>query len=1649
TTQTVYVDEGAGQVDLTVELSEVAPGNVFVYWNPNDASARMGLDYSGMQGGFDINQGLTTGVLTIPIFDDDIAEPPEVFRVTTPGANGAQVYAPAVVEVVIIDNDEPSVAFTSSTYNVGESAGTATVTVERIGEITGPETVDWATIAGGTATPGVDYETGSGVLNFDPATTSRTFEVTIQPDGDTEIDETLLLQLGNPSAGLMLGSPTQATLTILDDDGPPPVSFAAATASVVEVAGSIDLTVVLDRATDVPVDVQVDTADGSAVAGSDYTAVSQVVTIPATQTSGVVTIPISDDGLPEDDETFIVALSNPSGADLGAPNVATVTILGDSSLPSLSFGSATYSVNEHEGPAVLDVVLDEAPTTQVTVQVTSADDTAIAGEDYTAINEIVTFGIGETSKAVVVEISDDVTYEAGEDFIISLSSPSGANIGSPAAATVTINPSDWPPFVYLADGGSYTAQYTGFEHLGQISIPVRLSDPSGVTAEIDYATSAGTATPGTDYTETSGTITFDPGETEHEIVVPITDDGPGDNGETFNVTLSNPVECTLDFLLPDDANVTIRDDAWVALSQTTLSVFEDAGDLTVGVSLPYALPHEASVAYSVSGDTAVAGEDFTDVSGTVTFLPGSTNETFAVPILPDTNLEPDETFTVSLANPTGVPLGSPAQATATILDDELPEASVSSPTYQVGEDGVEISVVVTLSSTSTQDISLDYSTVDGSANGGIDYTATSGTLDILAGNTSGPIPISILDDSRFEGDETFSLVLSNPNNAVLRDNDTAVVTIVEDDQVGVTLTPAVLQTAEDGPIVTIDIVLTSEPSSSVTIGLSSTDTTEGTVTPSSVVFDTGNWDSPQQLTVTPGDDAEIDGDVTYSIETQPATSADPDYADYDGPDVSVTNEDDDLRINIDEPTGRFYGADDTLNVVATRSTVPPGYEFRLVVMEDHDAYPMTLEWATSASLTGSFTVPTTPEDIPPHYRVRMVVTPVGELPPTDGDFLNAADPCTSSPNPPGCVSHEIIVDQVPENGYFYPFTTGYVFPDSVLVLWNPYYSYHHTELERSEDGGNTWVPFQNPGGTVGIPYHYTAWADRTVLPGQTYHYRIKGLDSPHRDLPGGGWEYAWVYLGNTTTPPGDPVTTLVWPLPRPIPSFGPVVWSCPDEATRFQCLGTVSVTITPEPGESLIGYDLEVYVNEPTYEATGGNGTPVRVRWPQNHVFAGRDEPGCVQRQPGDPAFLKFTDVITSDAMTIDVPGVHYGANGFRFVVSNGADESERALLFGIHDEDGNHASDHDGFLPALFGTDISDLNYRFKGIGPVSMKSPDCADGDTRNDDTYALDNDIVAVYASHVNYTGGEDQVQTDINGDWEFPHAYAPLDGTLSLGPICFNGDCCEPFFAGAAGRVLLAEDRSTLTENTRQVVCPALHPTIPVPVADLAIVSAPTHEPMLSWAPSTVFSTNQDTVTYVPFRFRLTDTGQDLNLHNVTVTNSNPALQDPVTVNAFFMADQSDHSADETAGDWGWFIAEVPVVCDATCDNDLQIQASDAASNTLDTTTPVTRERPTVWAERDIFGGTPAMVEPLEQITIDAADSVAPALGETDGAVAKWVFFRYEFTSGSGITSWSYLDESPYLTDPEGLVLDYTVPPHTAGQYHYQHRIRGRLVIANHA
>ncbi|MCY4507181.1 MAG: autotransporter domain-containing protein, partial [Acidobacteria bacterium] len=396
----------------------------------------------------------------------------------------------------------------------------------------------------------------------------------------------------------------------------------------------------------------------------------------------------------------------------------------------------------------------------------TAGGTAEEGADYTATSGTLTFAPGEDARTIPVPTREDEIDEQAETFTLSLSNPAGATIRD-GTATGTINDDDEAPVIVITDDEAEEGEPAEFT--------VTLSAITSRTVTVDYATAGGTAEEGADYTATTGTLTFAPGEDAKTIPVPTREDEIDELTETFTVNLRNPDGATIQ---DGTATGTIDDDDEPPVIVITDAEAEEGEPAEFTITLSAITSRIVTVYYATAGATAEEGADYAAASGTLTFAPGEDARTIPVPTLEDEIDELNETFTLDLANPHAATLRDGA-ATGTIIDDDEPPVIVI--TDAEAEEGDPVEFTIALSAVTSRTVTVTYATAGGTAEEGADYTATSGTLTFVPGEETKTIAVLTLEDEIDERNETFTLDLGNPHAATLQ-NGAATGTINDDDE---------------------------------------------------------------------------------------------------------------------------------------------------------------------------------------------------------------------------------------------------------------------------------------------------------------------------------------------------------------------------------------------------------------------------------------------------------------------------------------------------------------------------------------------------------------------------------------------------------------------------------------------------------------------------------------------------------------------------------------------------------------------------------------------------------------------------------------------------------------------------------------------------
>jgi hypothetical protein len=285
-----------------------------------------------------------------------------------------------------------------------------------------------------------------------------------------------------------------------------------------------------------------------------------------------------------------------------------------------------------------------------------------------------------------------------------------------------------------------------------------------------------------------------PGDTSESIVVNVNGDGTAELDEIFRVTLSSPSEATLGDAL---GVVTIVDDELlpvIDIDEPTVTEGQSgAGTMGFSVTLSHPAAFPVTVDWSTAAGTAVDGSDFEGGTGTVTFTPMDVSETVLVTVNGDTTYERDETLAVDLTNGAGAPVGDTRGIGTITNDDTAPTVSVANASVVEGNTGTSLlHFAVSLVGASDVAASVDYATAGATATAGTDFESTSGTLTIPAGMTNRTVDVVVNGDVTPESNETLSLMLTNPADAMIGDG-TAQGTIVNNDKTTTTLTLKVVR----------------------------------------------------------------------------------------------------------------------------------------------------------------------------------------------------------------------------------------------------------------------------------------------------------------------------------------------------------------------------------------------------------------------------------------------------------------------------------------------------------------------------------------------------------------------------------------------------------------------------------------------------------------------------------------------------------------------------------------------------------------------------------------------------------------------------------------------------------------------------------------
>ena len=763
-------------------VSEGAPAAEFTVTRTGDATAALRVRIRVSETGDMVaagNEG--AGARTIPA-----------------GSGSAVIPVPTVDDAAHEADSAVTLALEADAAYALGAAATASVAVEDDDNAapTGAPTIDDATpVVGETLTA-----SASGVGDPDGlAGATFTWQwIRVSGGADTRISgatsETYAVVAGDVGATLKV----EARFT--DDDGTGETVTSAETAAVVRPAvlsigdarvdegdtGSVTLgfAVTLDRAATEAVRVDWATSDGSARAGTDYTAGSGTVTFGAGDSRRTVSVTVAGDMVDEPNETLTVTLSGASGATVG-DGVATGTITDDDDAPAVTLVLTPASVSEAGGQSTVTARLDR-PSSEATVVAVSAAPVApaVAGDYTLSASTALTIAAGRTASTGVVAITavDDTVDAPHKTVTVSATATNAQGVTAPSSVTLTIRDDDDAPAVTLRLSSDSISEAVG---------------QSTVTATLDRASSAATTVTVTvapvapavagDYTLSASTaLTIAAGRTASTGTVTITAVDNAVDAPHKTVTVSATAANAQGVTAPGSVTLTVRDDddaPAVTLRLSPDSVGEAGGTSTVTAALDRPSSEETTVTVSAAPVAPAVAGDYTLSGSRLTIAPGATASTGTVTVtgVDDDVVTGTKQVTVSgvAANAQGI--GGPPSVTLSIADDDAPGLSIADASVAEGDTGsTPMTFTVVLSPVALSTVTVDWATADATARAGTDYAAASGRLAFGAGDSRRTVTVMVSGDGVDEPDRTFTVVLSGASGAAVSDG-TATGTIRDDD----------------------------------------------------------------------------------------------------------------------------------------------------------------------------------------------------------------------------------------------------------------------------------------------------------------------------------------------------------------------------------------------------------------------------------------------------------------------------------------------------------------------------------------------------------------------------------------------------------------------------------------------------------------------------------------------------------------------------------------------------------------------------------------------------------------------------------------------------------------------------------------------------
>ncbi|NJR59480.1 MAG: type I secretion C-terminal target domain-containing protein [Cyanobacteria bacterium CRU_2_1] len=824
--------------------------------------------------------------VTVTAVDDAVVEgthPATITHTATstdPNYNGIAI---APVPITITDNDIAGVNLSTPNLTTGENGTTATFDVVLNSQPTADVTI---TLVNGDPTEGTLSTT---MLTFTAANWNQPQVVTVTGVDDLTVDGNIVYTIGTTATS---SDPNyndiavpDVTVTNADNDiAGVIITPSGGGTNSAEGGASDTYTVQLASQPTAPVTITINNDGQTGTNVTTLTFDASNWNIPQT-----VTVSAVDDATAEGTHPgTITHTATSTDPNYNGSAIAPVPVtLTDNDSAGVSLSNTTLTTSEDGTNASFQVALTSQPTDPVTITLTNGDPT-----EGSLSTTTLTFTSANWNQPQTVTVTgiDDPTVDGDVPYTIDVSASSTDtryDTLEPLSIAVTNTDNDTAGVTI-----SNTTLITS-ENGSTASFEVVLT--SAPTAEVTITLGNGDPSEGTLSTTT---LTFTAANWNQPQTVSVTgvDDPIVDGDVLYTIdTTATSTDPNYNTITVPDITITNTDNDIAGIVITSSG---GSTDLTEGgASDTYTVVLTSQPIAPVTITINNGGQTSTGVT-TLTFDATNWNQpqTVTVTAVDDPVVEGLHTDTITHTvtstdpNYNGI---SVAPVTATITDNDIPSISITPANLFTTEAGGTATFDVTLTSQPASDVTITLVNSDPT-----EGTLSTTTIVFTPANWNQPQTVTVtgVDDVVDDGDISYTIGGTATSTDPNYDNITApdvTITNIDNDGVGVTITPNNLTTGENGTIAGFSLVLDSAPSADVTVTLTNGDPTEGTLSTTTIVFTPANWNQPQTVTVTGVDDPTIDGNISYTIATA-ITSPDPSYDNIAVADLIITNTDNDI-----------------------------------------------------------------------------------------------------------------------------------------------------------------------------------------------------------------------------------------------------------------------------------------------------------------------------------------------------------------------------------------------------------------------------------------------------------------------------------------------------------------------------------------------------------------------------------------------------------------------------------------------------------------------------------------------------------------------------------------------------------------------------------